>query len=1250
MKYTLGGKNISLGQQFSDTVRVYSRAADTLYVLLYQNSNQSFAYELSYEVLDQSEGDPEPNDDFPQATPLTHGELVEGHIGYVADGVTDRSDYFKTLLPVDGTVTVFLEGIHTGGSTGAIDFYAYSKSRSQIMVKYTVGGKNIGYGQTFRDTLEIPSRASDSLYFLVYQNSNQSFSYKLRYTMPEALKGDPEPNNTFGEAVEFNTTDTLNGLLGYALSNSFDQYDYFKTGLPEMSGVKLFIEATHTGGSDGSFAFYAYDKNRRQIAVKYSVGRNIREGQTLKDTIFVNCNATDSLYVLFYQNSRRSFSYQVRFEVTDNKPHAAFSYTRTGNEFGFVNKSKNSDVVLWRFGSNQTSTVNYPMQELTPGFYNIQLIAANATCNFRDTASKEITVSGVESFTPDTAGVGGDLMMTIYGGGLTGGTTVTLSGTGGTLTPKEIINDVKGRQLGAVFDLHFALPGVYDLIVGFPGQSTIVYEKAFTINNMVYPETWSEVTGPAIWRTGREAIFNLVVGNRGNTMAKGAIVAMAWPKDVKVEWIGREHRPDPNEFTEIIMDDGEVIRTKNDVVQWIYDVNTTRPIDTFGVNPYDGYVKYFTVPMIPAGATIEIPFRASSTGSGNHTFKTYTVKPNQFGSCETFNIGNALTGPAAVELYINTLDILIDEIKAPPATKIPAQVAVKSLKVTQKHIDVSSKVLFHRMWAKWYGADDLTESEYYDYYKEGLAADEFAMNQLKDLAFDQTINLGVGSAANWRSQKLTNQLDAANKSMLQHADKSREYMSRSRRKQNIGRRQGELEALSREEAKLFEQALESGSFTIDELRKFEKWTDALQSAKDYKTAAGQLEALIKYVEENCPEHAAQLEKLKEMLNKEKDIIEEKEKDTETRTSYDPNGIYGPSGHKAARYVNNNDRQPFVIMFENVDTAKADAQIVQILDTLDRSKFDLSSFEFGNVTIGKKMFRVPKGRKQFMMEQSLVPDRNMNVRINASIDTSTGIVSWQFTSIDPGTGDLPDFDGFLPPNKDYPSGEGSVSYTVSPVRNLADGTEMISKASIIFDTNEPIMTNTWKNTIDAVQPVGRIRAQVLQDSLIVLNYSATDAGSGVDYFHLYMSADGGEWIPIPGGQGDSIIMFGDPGSTYRFYMEAQDKTGNRERKHAVGEAVVSLPKEPGISTGGELILYPVPSNGTINLEMDIPETQQVLISVYSASGQRVAELYNGTAGGRLKISRTLFQLSSGLYFVHAGGSKGINQKKKLILVK
>ncbi|MBW7937031.1 MAG: hypothetical protein H3C71_07825, partial [Flavobacteriales bacterium] len=415
--------------------------------------------------------------------------------------------------------------------------------------------------------------------------------------------------------------------------------------------------------------------------------------------------------------------------------------------------------------------------------------------------------------------VGGDFILNIYGGGLVEDTRVSLLANGTELNTIQKYTDDHGRQLGAVFDLHFATPGVYDLKIQFPNEQPIVYEKAITVGGMIYPGTWSEVAGPSVWRTGRSANFNLVVGHNGNTMARGVIVALAWPKSVNIEFVGKEYQSDPDEYTEVVMDDQEVIRTKNSVVHWIYDLNTTTPIDTFGLEPYDGYVRYFIVPAIPAGSTYSIPFRATSDGSGEHVFKTYTIKPNRFGSCETFNIANALTGPQAVELYINTLDLFIDEIKAPPMTKIPAQVAVKTLKVTQKHIDVSSQVLFHRMWAKWYGADDLTESEYYDYYKEGLKADEFAVNQLKDLAFDQAVNL-AGPLTSKRLDRLTDQLHNSNRSMLNHKNLMEKYMSKPKKGTSKAQRAAR-KRLGREQARLWEEAFKSGEKTLDELRQLE---------------------------------------------------------------------------------------------------------------------------------------------------------------------------------------------------------------------------------------------------------------------------------------------------------------------------------------------------------------------------------------------------------------------------------------------
>jgi hypothetical protein len=254
------------------------------------------------------------------------------------------------------------------------------------------------------------------------------------------------------------------------------------------------------------------------------------------------------------------------------------------------------------------------------------------------------------------------------------------------------------------------------------------------------------------------------------------------------------------------------------------------------------------------------------------------------------------------------------------------------------------------------------------------------------------------------------------------------------------------------------------------------------------------------------------------------------------------------------------------MFENVDTAKADAQIVRILDTLDKNMFELSSFEFGNVAVGDKIFNVPKGRQQFVVERDLTPQKNMKLRINASLDTATGVVEWQFTSIDPVTGDLPDFFGFLPPNVQHPDGEGSVSYTIRPKAGLAHGTVIRSKAAIIFDDNKPISTNTWQNTIDAIAPGSTLTSRLQNDTVITIVYNGNDVGSGIDYRHLYISQDDGPWLSMGGSSGDTVVIHGELGHQYKFFVKVQDKVGNIENKAAIEEAVVLLPQTLAITLG------------------------------------------------------------------------------------
>ena len=293
------------------------------------------------------------------------------------------------------------------------------------MAKYTLGGKNIGYGQSFSDTIEIASRAADSLYFLLYQNSSQSFSYKLRYAMPDALEGDPEPNNTFDQAVTVNLTDTVKGLIGYVANAVNDVNDYYVTAIPAYGNLKVYVDAQNTGSNKAGFSIYVYNKNRRQVGYKALTA--VDAGGVLKDTLTINCITSDSVYVLVYQpSSGRSFAYNLQFGFDAQQPEAKIGYTRAAGTYEFTNQSNLATKYTWNMGNGeQYNAVAPPLITYKPGGYDVRLIVENELCRLKDTAALSLVVNGLDRYTPESGGAG-NIVFTAYGGGFHNGMSIQL--------------------------------------------------------------------------------------------------------------------------------------------------------------------------------------------------------------------------------------------------------------------------------------------------------------------------------------------------------------------------------------------------------------------------------------------------------------------------------------------------------------------------------------------------------------------------------------------------------------------------------------------------------------------------------------------------------------------------------------------------------------------------------------------------------------------------------------------------------
>jgi hypothetical protein len=187
--------------------------------------------------------------------------------------------------------------------------------------------------------------------------------------------------------------------------------------------------------------------------------------------------------------------------------------------------------------------------------------------------------------------------------------------------------------------------------------------------------------------------------------------------------------------------------------------------------------------------------------------------------------------------------------------------------------------------------------------------------------------------------------------------------------------------------------------------------------------------------------------------------------TRLTNSRDPNEITGPSGQGPERLVHPGQRLDYSISFENLASASAAAQEVVVTHELAPDA-ELDSFELGSMRVAGIDVVVPPGRRDFTTSIPLEDSPGWMLAIKVGLDPDSRIATWRFRTIDPATGDLPAFtaDGFLPPNLIPPEGEGQVQFSVQPSDGTPVGTEIDASASIVFDANDPIVTNTWTNVI------------------------------------------------------------------------------------------------------------------------------------------------------------------------------------------
>jgi len=134
------------------------------------------------------------------------------------------------------------------------------------------------------------------------------------------------------------------------------------------------------------------------------------------------------------------------------------------------------------------------------------------------------------------------------------------------------------------------------------------------------------------------------------------------------------------------------------------------------------------------------------------------------------------------------------------------------------------------------------------------------------------------------------------------------------------------------------------------------------------------------------------------------------------------------------------------------------------------------------------------------------------------------------------------------------------FSVKPKDTITTGTQITNQASVVFDTNAPILTPTWLNTMDVTAPGSAVQAlsSPQTSTPFTVSWAGTDTGSGISSYQIWVSDNAGpftKWIDQTAAP--SALYFGQTGHTYGFYSIATDKVGNVQPGKSVADTSTTV---------------------------------------------------------------------------------------------
>jgi PKD repeat protein len=775
-----------------------------------------------------------------------------------------------------------------------------------------------------------------------------------------------------------------------------------------------------------------------------------------------------------------------------------FSYQVEGNRIFFTNQSLYNDTSIWKFGDNTTASVANPIKTYAAaGSYNVQLITGNV-CGY-DTLSNVIQIRGLQRVEGAKAGNYGVSTFMFEGVGFTTSTPVQLRQGNTVLTPLSKLW-LNSNRVKAVFNLTGIPTGMYDAVAVTDGAFDTLKNAVEIISGTASNDLRLDFSsGRRLTRPGRAVTEAGIINNGGTdaVMVPFLTLMNAVPSTDNVN-------------TNLFLETDMVFLQNKGVFQHTYQYLSNKgvPPEVMFANNLDTarkkhMVAYYKV-RVPAYSSVRERVRQTE----------------QRGTAYSYQVAAAILGPV-FDSYV-----LIDSVNTD--YKACYSAFLKQAVEKQLNLKVNSN------WNTCF-------STAFDTLMRTMAA--IAKDPIND-AFAIPMQAGfsalLAKVADCGSTGIPTNLSGLQfKRIIQHVMNNWIYLEEVDSLDTdcidtTSRISGRMTRTNNVPGRV-SQINEGGNCSdCPGAQVFPEMCDQCLPILQAGKIGGELEINGHAWSANSAVVGCQ-------------------EWCET-TSVDPNAKYGPGNNNDRKYINHLKQITYKIDFENLPTATAPAAYVEIKDTLDKTKFDLNSIALGVFAWGDSVIMAEPNRKNSSILTNLKPAHPNFLRIDAFTDTTKGIITWKFWTLDTVTLQLTDnpAEGFLPPNTNGVNGAGYVTFTIAPKAGITNGSSFTNKASIIFDNNAPIITDVWEHRIDTLAPVSSVNnlPPVTTTNTFTVSWSGTDANAGIDRYHVYISVNDSTYKLWKRFTTETSSSFtGEFGKTYKFFSVALDKAGNFENNPA-----------------------------------------------------------------------------------------------------